>query len=363
MQTMAPISTILIVTVVLLFFFLGVAIMVIMDHKAKLPGGFTNDPFSIAGMRRDHPAIAFLTAIILLGIIVSLVLSMVAAIGGSFGLFKAPEKPGLLVRLSEERTAERLRHFHNLPDEDSSRQGKKNVCFVCHGDYPHSKEPMVRTLMNMHTQFIGCMTCHSDQRKVPENSITLRWLNFSGIAVQGPPFGTDVDPKTGYLIETDDVYSKIVAYSTYDGAEQLLEITDDDPRAKEFAALSDRLSDHDRESVKKTFHKLIMLKGRACSRCHTEESKSYVPFRKLGFSERRIQDVTNRNIIGIMEKSKDFYMPSLMKSKASPSAVEAQPGTKADTPRSKESGAMRVDPKEWWGRTGDKPSGSNKEKR
>lgn len=363
MQTVAPISTVLIVTAVLLFFFLGVAIMVIMDHKAKLPGGFTNNPFSITGMRRDHPVIAFLTAIILLGIIVSLVLSLIAAIGGSFGLFKAAEKPGLLLRLSEERTAERLRHFHNLPAEDLSRQGKKNVCFVCHGDYPHSKEPMVRSLMNMHTQFIGCMTCHTDPLKVPEQGITLRWLNFSGIAVQGPPFGTNVDPKTGYLNETDDVYSKIVAYSNYDGPEQLLEITDDDPRAKEFEALHDRLSDHDRESVKKTFHKLIMPKGRACDRCHTDEGKSYLPFRKLGFSERRIQDVTNLNIVGIVQKYKGFYIPSLMKPEASQPTTEAQPGTKANTPHLKNGGAMRDDPKGWWGRTYDAPSGSKKEKR
>src|SRR4030065_611298 len=58
MHELSTANTTLIVIAVLLFFFLGIAIMVIMDHKAKLPGGFTANPFSVVGMRADHPAIA-----------------------------------------------------------------------------------------------------------------------------------------------------------------------------------------------------------------------------------------------------------------------------------------------------------------
>lgn len=345
-------STVLIVAAVLLFFGLGIAILVIMDHKARLPGGFKSDPFSIAGLRRDHPAEAFLTGIILLGIIAALLLSLAAALTGQLKVFEKSRPPGLLARLSEERTAERLRHFHNLPAVERAAAGRKNVCFFCHGDYPHSKEPMVRTLLNMHTQFVGCMTCHADARTLPETALRFDWLNYSGIAVKGPPFGTAVDRQSGLLAETDDWYSKIVVYATIEDKERLLEITADDPEAREFAALHDKLSDHDREAVKKQFHKHVGQKGRACARCHSDEGKSYLPFRKLGFSERRVQDLTNLNIIGLVQKYREFYMPDLSRTEHLPTPDGKPPTSKPAADR-----ALRQDPRGWWSQTYDAPSG------
>ncbi|HJW80974.1 MAG TPA: hypothetical protein VJ396_01925 [Acidiferrobacterales bacterium] len=354
MHELSTANTTLIVIAVLLFFFLGIAIMVIMDHKAKLPGGFTSNPFSVVGMHRDHPVIAFLTTIILLGIIASLLLAMIVTITGYFDIFKPAKPTQLLSRLSEGRTAERLRHFHNLPAQDITTLGAKNVCFICHGDFPHSKEPMVRTLLNMHTQFIGCMTCHADDRKLPESALVLRWLNFSGIAVTGRPFGTDVERDTGYLLPTDDVYSRIVPYAQ----DKLLEVTLDDPEAKEFAKIQHKLSDHDREAVKKTFHRNVSPKGRFCTRCHTEEARSYLPYRELGFSERRIRDLTNLNFIGLMQKYKNFYMPSLMRSDKSLPSTEVLTGPDRPAPRG---GAdIRKDPRSWWKETYDAPKGDNK---
>lgn len=358
MHDMSTANITLIVIAVLLFFFLGVAIMVIMDHKAKLPGGFTSNPFSVVGIRRDHPVIAFLTTIILLGIIGSLMLAMAVTVTGYFDIFKPAKPPGLLSRLSEGRTAERLRHFHNAPVQDVTTLGAKNVCFTCHGDFPHSKEPMIRTLLNMHTQFIGCMTCHVDDRKVPESTLTLRWLNYSGIKVSGEPFGTDVERDTGYLLATDDVYSKIVPYARVDGQEKLLEITMDDPEAREYAKIQHKLSDHDREAVKKTFHRSVSPKGRLCARCHTDEARSYMPFRELGFSERRVRDLTNLNFIGLMQKYRDFYMPSLMRSEKSPATTGTQAGS--DRPPAKGGSDIQKDPRSWWKETYDAPKGDNK---
>ncbi len=353
MSETANTSIVLIVAAVLLFFFLGIAIMVIMDHKARLPGGFTRDPLSIAGMRRDHPVIAFLTAIILLGIIASLLLEIAVTTAARLGVIREPEPTGLLAKLKAERTSETIRHFHHYPPRNLPTQGKKTACFYCHGDYPHAKEPMVRSLLNMHTQFVGCMTCHADPRKIPENTLALRWLNYSGIAVKGKPFGTDLDPHTGSLSETDDYYSKIVAYAKQAQGETLLEITADDPHAREFVKVRERLSDADRDAVKRTFHKLAGPRGRPCNRCHTEEDRSLVPFRALGFSERRTRDLTHLNIVGLMDKYREFYLPTLThgdraahaeKTPAGPPASRAAPGPD-----------IRTDPRSWWQGTYDAP--------
>jgi len=355
MDVTTPASIALIAATVVLFFLLGVAIMILMDHKARLPGGFKSNPFSISGMRRDHPVEAFLTATILLGIIASLLLAVVATITGKFDLFKKPVPPKILRGLQQERSAERLRHFHNLPPQLTPTLGKKNVCFLCHGDFPHSKEPMVRAMLNMHTQFIGCMTCHVDARKVPEKTIALRWLNFSGRRVQGPYFGTAVDPETGLLVETDDYYSKIVAYTNYQGQTELLEITADTSEYQEFAKIQDRLTDEDREALKKKFHRLISTKGRFCSRCHTEEPNSYVPFRALDFSDQRIGDLTNLNIIGLVEKYKRFYVPKLFKTDKPLPPREVLTGPDRPAPATKPTPDLRKDPRSWWKGTYDAP--------
>ena len=346
MHDVAYTSPIIIVIAVLLFFGLGVAILIIMDHKSKLPGGYRHDLFSISGKRRDHPVESFLTTTILMGIIASLLFSLFAVLGDKLGITKVKEESALLGKLREERTTEKLRHFHNAPLVNKVLLGKKSICFSCHGDYPHSKEPMIRTLMNMHTQFAGCMTCHNDPRKVKESTLSFEWLNYSGIEVKGKPFGLSKDEATGYLTTTDDYYSKIVAFTNENNEKKLLEVTEDEKEAKEFLSIRDKLSDLDKEAIKKSFHKIVMPKGRFCSRCHTEEKKSYLPFRKLGFSERRINDVTNLNIIGLVEKYKTFYMPNLLKSEKSLPSIKVMTGS--DSKQKSTSDKMRQDPRAWW---------------
>jgi hypothetical protein len=331
-----------IVLSVVLFLALGTAILVIIDHKAKIPGEFINDPFSISGMRSDHPVISFLTTIILVSIMASLLFEIVVTLGAPF--YEEEEGPGILQKLKAERMSEKRRHFHNEPVVDVVNLGEKSVCFHCHGDFPHSKEPMVRTLLNMHTQFIGCMTCHNDPEKFDESTFEFSWLNSSGIEVEGPPFGTSIDPNTGDLIETDDYYSKIVVYGDADGSSQLLEIPESDKDAQEFIAIRDTLSDLDREALKKAFHKTVIPKGRFCSRCHTEEAESYLPFRDLGFSDQRVTDVTNLNMIGITQKYKNFYMPSLFEQDVELPDVEKLLGPEME----KEAVDDEVDPDAWW---------------
>ena len=89
-----------------------------------------------------------------------------------------------------------------------------------------------------------------------------------------------------------------------------------------------------------------MPKGRFCSRCHTSEEKSYLPFKQLGFSERRISDITNLNIIGLVEKYKTFYMPKLLNSNKSNLSEKEQVESNSQQKSSKDN--MRKDPRTWW---------------
>lgn len=343
-------GTLFIVLTVLLFMLLGIAILVVVDNKAQIQGHLNNDPFTIKGLRRDHPFISFLTTIILFAIIAVLLFELTVTLGEHFGLFVEKEQPKLVQELRKQRVTERNRHFHNEPEVNLVTLGKKSVCFSCHGDFPHSKEAMIRTLLNMHTQFIGCLTCHNDPDKIEEESLSFNWLNYSGIEVKGKPFGIDVDPTTGYLQETDDYYSKIVTYRKTKNGTQLLDIPETAPKAQEYLAIKDQLSDTDREAVKKSFHKIVSPKGRFCSRCHASEDDSYLPFRKLGFSQRRIDNVTNLNIVGIVQKYKKFYLPNLFELGISAPRIESLTGADKSDGKGPE---ISEDPGAWWKRTFD----------
>ena len=240
MDPLLRISNLPIVLAVLLFVLFMICLLVIVDHKARIPGGKRDDYFGIIGERRRHPIWAWLTSTLLLWVtIAALLMSWV------WSLVEARNRPAqdhsMIGRIDTEKRAEKLRHFHNLPVTNPLELGKRNVCYYCHGDFPHSKQPMVRTLLNMHTQYVGCMTCHLDATKVPEKNLKLRWFNASGIEVKGKPFGTDLEPNTGDLIKTDDWYSKIMAFDISDGQEKLLEITEDNPDAQEFIKIRDKL--------------------------------------------------------------------------------------------------------------------------
>jgi hypothetical protein len=311
MHEAATNGTIVTVTAVIGVVLFLIMLVIVIDHKARIQGEVVNDVFSIIGKRGSHPIWSYFIGMILLLIIFGVAIELGFAMLKILPIENNEQPSRLLVSLQKKSILETARHFHN-PANHMALEGKKSVCFYCHGDFPHFQRRMIRTLLNMHTQFLGCMTCHVDKEKIDERLITMKWLNFSGVEVKGQHFGLENDPETGYLFETDDLYSKIVPYLTGPGSEKLLEITEDDPMAIDFVLIRDKLKGRDRESVKKSLHNMVMPKGRFCSTCHIDRSKSYIPFEKLGFTEERISDLTNLNIIGLVEKYKEFYMPDMM---------------------------------------------------
>lgn len=317
-----------IVTVIAVVGFVSILIMlvIVLDHKARIPGKLRRDMFQITGIRRNHPIWSYIIGFMLLTVITGVGLELGATMLHYIPVAEEDKPSALLDSLKAKSVLESKRHFHN-PANSLALDGKKSVCYYCHGDFPHFQKRMIRTILNMHTQFIGCLTCHANKDKIDEKDIELKWLNFSGVEVTGPHFGIDYNPETGFLIETDDFYSKIVPYVTENGTERLLEITEDDPMAVDFVKVQAKLKGRDREAVKKSLHNIVMPKGRFCPRCHTQKEKSFMPFEKLGFSKDRVYDLTNMNIIGIVEKYKEFYMPNLMNREIDPIKIKTPSNT------------------------------------
>lgn len=332
------------VIAVLLFVLGMIALLLIVDSKARIQAGETTGRFSISGMRRDHPVWAWMVSFLLWTILAALLFMGIRnLVAGLWPSATASEEDGLLAILLQEEAVEQRRAFHNAREPLAPGDGV--VCTYCHGDYPHADQEMVRSLLNMHTQFIGCLTCHADADKIPEEELTFRWLNFSGIKVSGPPFGTHIDPETGGLVKTDDYYSKIVAYRMGDIEEELLEIPGSRPDAREFISKRGELTRAQEGAAKRRFHANVNSQGRFCARCHTDEKEFYLPLRELGFSDERVDSLTNLNIVGIVQKYREFYIPTIFRQNMSEKEERTVLGREIEVPAG---GTIQTNPRDWW---------------
>ncbi|MBE9536718.1 MAG: hypothetical protein IMF07_06010 [Proteobacteria bacterium] len=272
----------------------------------------------------------------------------VASADGHGAVQGAGRGSAILEEVKREGKLEKNRHFHNLV-EDSTLNDKNPICYLCHGNFPHKRRPFIRTMMNMHTQFVGCFTCHVTD--IDESKITLKWENYSDNKPEGEPFGLAYNEDTGRLEITDDYYSKIIGFIDVGGQEQMLEIPEDSPLALEYLSIQSQLAMNPQlqGQFKNRIHKNVMPKGRFCTRCHTAEEESFIPYRKLGFSEERISDLTGLNIVGIVQKYKNFFIPSLYRGddREDKETINKLVGKDSKVKPAAPKGPA-FDPKAWW---------------
>lgn len=199
------------------------------------------------------------------------------------------------------------RHFHNIVEFPEVPRTARSVCYICHSDYPHSKTKKVRSLLNMHTQYFVCETCHIKEKE--EAEIVYKWYNPLNDNPRGPFFGTSYDPETGNIAEVEDLISRMAPYFKIgDKIESAIQMQDA-PLAQDYMKVRDKLTPEQRDGVKNKFHGNVKPKGNDCKTCHSKES--ILDYKTLGFAENRIVDLEQLNIKGLMTKYKTFYLPDL----------------------------------------------------
>ena len=271
--------------------------------------------------RLNHPLISYLLGFILL------VLTLVVFVGVVYHLtlsergpgllrpflkkYEARQKSDILEEVRRQQELEKHRHFHNVvaaapqPPEEL-----RPVCFICHSDLPHSKNKRIRSLMNLHTQFLVCETCHIKEK--PGTTIVYKWYNPLNSNPPGPFYGTSYDPETGSLSLGKDLISKIAPYfkSEKDGSLQLEIQVQDAPMARDFVRVRDRLTPEQRGGITNKFHENIKPKGNECHLCHSENS--ILDFKQLGFVENRAENLKRLFVVGMIEKYESWYLPELV---------------------------------------------------
>jgi hypothetical protein len=269
--------------------------------------------------RIDHPASVYFIG----GIVKLIALAVFVAV--IYQITFAPHGPAVLVpikeRIEEQHRSEIMdevrrneeyeqhRHFHNIIEIPTLPESMQPVCYICHSDYPHSKNKKVRALLNMHSQFVVCETCHIEAKEGV--NFTYKWYNPFRENPKGPFFGTSYNPDTGRLVKVEDKFSKIAPYRLKAEELEALIQMQDAPLAKDYMKVRDRLTPFQRDNVKKKFHVNIKPKGNEFKVCHSKEG--ILDYRKLDFSSNRIIDLQQLNVKGMMTKYEEFYIPNLFK--------------------------------------------------
>jgi hypothetical protein len=271
--------------------------------------------------RLNHPLISYLIGFIFL------VLTLVVLLGVIHHLTISHHGPGLLRPLLEKHLEQRRseildearrleefeshRHFHNVAAEPPQLpENLRPVCFICHSDLPHSKNKRTRALMNIHTQFFVCETCHIKEK--PGTTIVYKWYNPLDDNPPGPFYGTSYDPQSGSLSLGKDLISKIAPYFKSEKDDKIRPAiqVQDAPLAKDFMKVRQQLNPQQREGIKNKFHGNIKPKGHDCNNCHTE--KGILDFEQLGFVENRIANLKQLVVVDMIRKYDRWYLPELV---------------------------------------------------
>ena len=186
----------------------------------------------------------------------------------------------------------------------------KTSCRVCHPLYPHSNKQVVRALLNMHTGFMFCETCHIKRTKF--QGLTYEWEDTENANFSGEPFGTYYNPHTGKAHKNGEHFlSRIGAFEAKEGKKRSLINTWDIDKANRFVVKEKGLKPEEKEERLTYFHQDIERKeiSAACNECHS--ANSILDFSKLGFSEKKTKDLVYLNLKGLVTKYKTFYFPHL----------------------------------------------------
>jgi len=267
--------------------------------------------------KQNHPLLAYvigftvlmITLVVLAGVLYHLTLSHHGPEILRPLLAKRSEKDTSLI-MDEARRLEELeihQHFHRIVDYPQVPEDQRPVCYICHSDYPHSKNTRIRSLLNMHTQYFVCESCHVKEK--PGTTVFYKWYNPLDENPQGPFLGTSYDPETGKLVEVEDKFSKITPFFLEGVRLELAVQVQDAPLAKDYMKVRDQLTPEQREGVKNKFHLNIKPKGHECKTCHSKQS--ILKLETLGFSENRIADLEQLNVKGMLTKYGEFYLPDL----------------------------------------------------
>ena len=199
-------------------------------------------------------------------------------------------------------------HFHMIDAYVDRPDPKAQVCAQCHGIYAHGKEKKVRAFLNMHEDFMACTVCHvrkEDGQAGPGLIAENERVGFLWVDRQTGEFKSRVEGEYGKY----PARISSVLYDPQGGKRLPIAITL--AAAQQFLELKPKLKTPEQlEEARAKLHKAVTKKPISCSDCHKQDG--YLDFLKLGFSQQRVDHLVSTEIVGMIDKYKTFYLPSVL---------------------------------------------------
>lgn len=183
-----------------------------------------------------------------------------------------------------------------------------NTCIRCHGSAPHDKTKAIRAFLNMHAFYIACETCHILPKKESGETWVFRWYDKDSGEPISNPLGLTSPDKSMY-----GNYGAKIAPGTVDsgGNFQFLNGPRERSFVEKYLKEKDRLGSTRRSKMKKVIHRKVNDEPLLCNGCHASEGDLYLPFAKLGYPKRRMQDLTGAEVAGMAGKHQEFKPSSM----------------------------------------------------
>jgi hypothetical protein len=197
-------------------------------------------------------------------------------------------------------------HFHHVGMKVET--DNNSVCIKCHGAVPHDRAKTIRAFLNMHAFYMACETCHIR----PENKNeqwTFRWYDKStGDVIENPP-GLNTTNESMY-----GNYSAKISPGQSDsmGVFRFLNGKKEIKFVERYLNEEKRLNDTQKSKMKNIIHRKVNEQPLLCDGCHTADKDPYLPFAKLGYPNRRLYELTSTEVVGMIKKYQQFYIPNIL---------------------------------------------------
>lgn len=193
---------------------------------------------------------------------------------------------------------ERVSYFHTPDASVKPVTLNPVVCVQCHGTFPHSKSPDVRSFLNMHNYFMACETCHVHQRDI-ETKLDYVW------------FDNKTERKIDALVGDSGVYgAKMVPVLTSStGEPRRLDNSTNEDFVKEYIATKSKLTLEEQAKAKVVLHKDISKKPVQCTECHGK--KPYIDFTTVLYTPQQAQSLYRTEVADMIDKYMKFYLPTM----------------------------------------------------
>lgn len=204
--------------------------------------------------------------------------------------------------------------FHHIGFE--MEQDNASNCVLCHGNVPHDQSKEVRSFLNMHAFYTACETCHI-RPKDSETKIVFRWYDKeTGERTENPVALVEIEKSyrdiKGATYPTYGNYGAKIAPGTIEGdGFRFLHDNADKEFVERYLKEERVLTQKQKSQMKKLVHAGINEKPIECNQCH-QEKNPYVPFAELGYPPRRVDELTNTSVVGMIDKYKEFYIPNFL---------------------------------------------------